>query len=945
MSRAFAARATLTLTPMTTNANRARVRAKAMSSRDWFWRESAMKIARRTRTSSSKASKAPKGSGKATVKATGSTNDVERIVDVELASEAKTSYLSYAMSVIVGRALPDARDGLKPVHRRILYGMHELGARNATPHRKCARVVGDVLGKYHPHGDGSVYEALVRMAQDFSMSSTLVDGHGNFGSLDDDPPAAMRYTECRLSKLAEQGLLGDIGNECVDFTETFDGSQMEPVVLPARVPNLLINGASGIAVAVATNMAPHNLSEAVDAMCVLAQNPKATLEDLMKHLPGPDFPTGGVVTNHEDIKEIYKTGKGALTLRGRAKIEYSSKKSMDRDAIVISEIPYQTNKASLVEQIAEHVNAKTIEGVSDIRDESDRDGMRVVIEIKRGHDAVNVLNALYKKTRLEVKYFVNNVCLLDNKPTVMSLHDILDTFIKFRVLTIERRSKFALQKAQDRKHLVEGYIAVLSDADGVVKIIRSSKDAASAAKLLRESHGLSEIQADAILAMPLRRLTSLEADKLDLEIKELRDEIKYYEGLLNDKSKVVQVLVEEAQAAKAVFAKPRKTTLETVTVQPNVEEEEPPKDTIMMLSSRGYVKRIAPEAFDMQHRRTRGKRMSKLRGGDELSQTVHCKDSDEILFFSDRGRLQRISARMIPQSELNTIGVPVTSLLPTLAKRNQTVTAMLATSKKATEVSDDQVIVMLTSQGKVSVAAAKSLLGGQKGKTVIKMDKGDRLTQVLFARTSDHIFFTGQGADDEKAMVMHCKVSDFRVVRAACRPVMGMKFPGDKTQAEIRAENKAEEDEGEDEDEDAVDDDEEILPPRTAGMVLITDERLQRSDEHGPWILYLTSSGKGKLVSATSYRLLSRGCAGVTCMKFKNKEDALAAIAIVDRIGPDVTDEVFISTTAGLANRLSVNDIPTRALPNSQGANIIRLDENDKVKSVNVIAADDFLSA
>ena len=315
----------------------------------------------------------------------------EKIIDVELASEAKTSYLSYAMSVIVGRALPDARDGLKPVHRRILYGMHELGLRADKPHRKCARVVGDVLGKYHPHGDGSVYEALVRLAQDFSMSSTLVDGHGNFGSLDDDPPAAMRYTECRLNKLAERGLLADIGSECVNFTETFDGSQTEPEVLPARVPNLLINGSSGIAVAVATNMAPHNLGESIDALCALAKNPDCSLDELMALLPAPDFPTGGVVTNKSGMKEIYATGKGGVTLRGRATIERVSatRGSLDKDAVVISEIPYQTNKARLVEQIADHVNGRTIDGISDIRDESDRDGMRVVIEIKRGYDAAS----------------------------------------------------------------------------------------------------------------------------------------------------------------------------------------------------------------------------------------------------------------------------------------------------------------------------------------------------------------------------------------------------------------------------------------------------------------------------------------------------------------------------------------------------------------------------
>ena len=866
--------------------------------------------------------------------------DAERVVDVELADEAKTSYLSYAMSVIVGRALPDARDGLKPVHRRILYGMHELGLRSDKPHRKCARVVGDVLGKFHPHGDGAVYEALVRLAQDFSMSAPLVDGHGNFGSLDDDPPAAMRYTECRLNKMAEKALLADIGSECVGFSETFDGSQMEPEVLPARVPNLLINGSSGIAVAVATNMAPHNLGEAVDAMCALAKNPDCSLDELMSHLPAPDFPTGGVVTNKSGMKEIYRTGKGPVTLRGRATIERaaSSRGGLEKDVIVISEIPYQTNKASLVEQIAEHVNSRTIEGVSDIRDESDRDGMRVVIEIKRGHDATNVLAELYKKTRLEVKYFVNNVALVGNKPTVMPLQDMLNEFIKFRVDTIERRTRFLLSKAQDRKHLVEGFMIVLSDADGVVKIIRGSKDGPSASKKLRSTHGLSEIQADAILAMPLRRLTGLEADKLETELKELNQLIDGYQALLSDKSKVIDVVVQEAQEAKAMFGRPRRTTLEEISTSAggNVVDEGPPKDNILTLSERGYVKRICPTNFGAQNRGTRGKRMSKLRANDELSTATHCMDSDDILFFSDRGRLQKVPAKTIPESDLKTIGVPVTTFLTSFAKRNQKVTAMLPTSMKMDEVAPDQVVVMLTEQGKISVASAASMLGN-KGKRVIRLEKGDRLKQVMFALTSDHLFITGTAKED-KAMVLHCRVSDFRVVKAACRPIAGIKTISEGKSTAADDDDEDEEGSG-DEDED---DNDEVLPPKTAGMVIVSDERMATaSEEGGPFILYTTERGVGKVVAANSYRLLSRGRGGVMCMKFKkNERDALATITLIDRVGDDVTDEVLLSTTNGISNRISVNDLPRRAASDSVGAVIIKLDDGDALKSANLLPSD-----
>ena len=865
--------------------------------------------------------------------ATGSAE--EKIIDVELASEAKTSYLSYAMSVIVGRALPDARDGLKPVHRRILYGMHELGLRADKPHRKCARVVGDVLGKYHPHGDGSVYEALVRLAQDFSMSAPLVDGHGNFGSLDDDPPAAMRYTECRLNKLAEKGLLADIGNECVNFTETFDGSQTEPEVLPARVPNLLINGSSGIAVAVATNMAPHNLGESVDALCALAKNPDCSLDELMALLPAPDFPTGGVVTNKSGMKEIYETGKGGVTLRGRATIERVSaaRGSLDKDAVVISEIPYQTNKARLVEQIADHVNGRTIDGISDIRDESDRDGMRVVIEIKRGYDAASVLEELYAKTKLEVKFFVNNVALIDNKPTVMPLRQILDEFIKFRVDTIERRTRFMLSKAQDRKHLVEGFSIVLADADGVVKIIRKSKDGPSASKKLRESHGLSDIQADAILAMPLRRLTGLEADKLDAELKELNEQIAHFQGLLSDKSKVIDVLVQEAMEAKEAFARPRRTSVEQIESLSGVEDDSPPKDNILTLSERGYVKRICPKNFGAQNRGTRGKRMSKLRANDELSKAMHCKDSDQILFFSDRGRVQKLSAKAIPQSELNTIGVPATSLLNTFAKRNQNVTAMLSTNMKQDEVADDQVVVMLTSQGKVSVASAASMLG-HKGKKVITLDKGDRLQQVMFARTSDHLFITGTGKAG-KGLILHCRVGDFRVVKSACRPISGIKTMGEKKVAEAVVE-----DAGDDEDDD--EDDGELLPPKTVGMAIVPGERMvSASEEFGPFILFTTKKGKGKVVAANSYRLLGRGRSGVMCMKFKKgDDDALATITLVDRIGDDVTDEVLLSTTGGISNRIAVNDLPKRSDPLALGAAIIKLDATDALKSANLLPSE-----
>ena len=546
---------------------------------------------------------------------------------------------------------------------------------------------------------------------------------------------------------------------------------------------------------------------------------------------------------------------------------------------------------------------------------------------------------LYKKTRLEIKYFVNNVALLENKPTLMSLRDLLGEFIKFRVETIERRTRFALSKAQDRKHLVEGFVAVLADADGVVKIIRKSKDGPTAAKKLRETHGLSDVQADAILGMPLRRLTGLEANKLDAELKELNERITYYQGLLSDQSKVIDVLVEEARDAKEAFARPRRTSLENLgSSSADIDVDEgPPQDNILTLSERGYVKRICPKNFGAQNRGTRGKRMSKLRANDELSAAMHCMDTDSLLFFSDRGRLQKISAKIIPQAERNTVGVPVTSVLATFAKRNQTVSAVLSTDLTLDSVEDDQVVVMLTNQGKVSVASAASMLGN-KGKMVIKLEKGDRLKQVMFARTSDHLFISGTGKDDS-AKVLHCRVSDFRIVKSACRPIAGIKSIDEKKKKKTEDEEENDEDEEiEDEDED----DSEILPTKTAGMIIVPEERMRSADEDtGPFILYTTVRGKGKVTPANSYRLLSRGRSGVRCMKFKKgDDDSLATITLIDRIADDVTDEILLSTTGGISNRISVKDLPRRSASDSIGAAIIKLDADDTLKSANFLSSE-----
>ncbi|NJL48716.1 MAG: DNA topoisomerase 4 subunit A, partial [Leptolyngbyaceae cyanobacterium SM2_5_2] len=445
----------------------------------------------------------------------------ERIVPTNLRNEMESSYLEYAMSVIVGRALPDARDGLKPVHRRILYAMHELGLTADRPFRKCARVVGEVLGKYHPHGDTAVYDALVRMAQDFSMRSPLINGHGNFGSIDNDPPAAMRYTECRLQSLSSDSLLQDIESETVDFADNFDGSQQEPVVLPSRLPQLLLNGSSGIAVGMATNIPPHNPGELIDGVIALINNPEITTAELMALIPGPDFPTGGQILGRNGIRDAYLTGRGSVTMRGVANIETIEHRGRpDREAIIITELPYQTNKAGMIERIAEMVNERRLEGISDIRDESDRDGMRIVIELKRDAYPRVVLNNLYKQTPLQNNFGVNMLSLVNGEPQLLGLKRMLEVFLDFRIETITRRTQYELRKAEERDHILQGYLIALANLDAVIALIRGAADTPTAKQELMDTYGLSELQADAILQMQLRRLTALEADKIQQEHEE-----------------------------------------------------------------------------------------------------------------------------------------------------------------------------------------------------------------------------------------------------------------------------------------------------------------------------------------------------------------------------------------------------------------------------------------
>jgi len=588
----------------------------------------------------------------------GLSGDNDRIIQTDLRNEMSRSYLEYAMSVIVGRALPDARDGLKPVHRRILYAMYELGLTSGRPYRKCARVVGEVLGKYHPHGDTAVYDALVRMAQDFSMRMPLIDGHGNFGSVDNDPPAAMRYTESRLQSLTDESLLEDIESETVDFADNFDGSQQEPTVLPARIPQLLLNGSSGIAVGMATNIPPHNLGELINGLKSIINNPSIEDRELFEIIKGPDFPTGGQILGRDGIRETFKTGRGSITMRGVANIEQIKLSGRaEKDAVIITELPFQTNKAALIERIADLVNEKKLEGISDIRDESDRDGMRIVIELKRDAYPQVVLNNLFKLTPLQNNFSANILALVKGEPTTLSLRKMLDVFLDFRVETIRRRTGFLLKKAEERDHIVKGLLLALGAMDEIINLIRSAKDTNSAREKLQTDHELSSTQAEAILQMQLRRLTALEADKIKAEHDELTQKINQYKQILNSKERIFEIILEELNKIDERFSSPRKTEildlgggLDDIDLIAN-------DRSVVLLTEAGYLKRMPVNEFESTSRGSRGKAGTKTKEDDDVKLFISCNDHDTLLLFSDRGVAYALPAYRVPMSSRTAKGL------------------------------------------------------------------------------------------------------------------------------------------------------------------------------------------------------------------------------------------------------------------------------------------------
>ena len=837
------------------------------------------------------------------------TSPQERIIPTDLSNEMSRSYLEYAMSVIVGRALPDARDGLKPVHRRILYAMYELGLTPDRPFRKCARVVGEVLGKYHPHGDTAVYDALVRMAQDFSMRDPLINGHGNFGSIDNDPAAAMRYTECRLQSLATNALLRDIESETVDFADNFDGSQQEPVVLPSRIPQLLVNGSSGIAVGMATNIPPHNLGEIIDGVTALIHNPEITIKELMQFIPAPDFPTGAHILGRSGIKDAYMTGRGSITMRGVAEIETLRQNGREKEAIIVTQLPYQTNKAALIERIADMVNDKKIDGISDIRDESDRQGMRIVIELKRDAYPRVVLNNLYKHTPLQANFGANMLALVNGEPQLLNLKQFLQVFLDFRVEVITRRTRYELRKAQERDHILQGLLIALDNLDAVIHLIRQAADTAIARQGLMDGYNLSQAQADAILQMQLRRLTALEADKIEAEHQDLLLKITDLEDILARRERVYAIIEEELSEIKTIHQSDRRTEL--VLDDGDLQDIDliANEQAAILLTEQGYIKRMPVATFDAQNRATRGKAATKMKEDDGVDHFLTCCDHDYVLFFTERGVVYSLNAYQIPQSSRTARGLPAIQLLP--IPKDEKITAMLAVS----EFTEDEYLVMLTQNGYIKKTALSAFAKiRSNGLIAISLEDGDELRWVRLARQEDSIIVASS-----EGMAIHFQAdhNQLRPLGRSTRGVRAMKLKSDDDKlvsmdivssqitAAIAAADAAEEE----------DDNEEVT----------------ENVDQGPWVIAVTTKGFGKRVPVGRFRLQNRAGVGLRAIKFKSKADRLASLRIVN---PE--DELMLVTGRGIMIRQAVESISLQSR-SATGVRVQRLDGDDAIVAVALV--------
>ena len=795
-----------------------------------------------------------------------------KLIDVDIEKEMKKSFLDYSMSVIVSRALPDVRDGLKPVHRRILYTMYENGLEPNKPYRKCADTVGSVLGKYHPHGDASVYDAMVRLAQDFSMRAPLVDGHGNFGSVDGDPPAAYRYTESRMSRMATK-MLTDIDKETVDFMSNYDDRLKEPVVLPSRYPNLLVNGSVGIAVGMATNIPPHNLRETTEAVCCLIDNPDATLEDLMEHIKGPDFPTGGIIMGRSAIRAAYATGRAKITLRSRTEIQEWKN---DRYRIIITEIPYMVNKARLIESIADLVKEKRVEGISDLRDESDREGLRIVVELKREANAQVVLNQLFTYTQLQDTVGVIMLALVNGQPKILTLKEVLQNYIDFQREVITRRTRFDLGKAKEREHILEGLKIAQDNIDEVIRIIRSGRDDNENRPRLMERFGLSEIQANAILAMRLGRLSSLDREKIENELAEILKRVAEYEAILSDIHLVDNIIKTELREISDKFGDERRTAIETIGGEMDIEDLIPVEDRVVTLTHFGYIKSQAVDTYKAQKRGGRGISGMTRRDEDFVENLFVASTHDFIYFFTSKGRVFKIKGYEIPESQRAARGVNIVNLLQ--IEQDEKVTAVIKIGGVVDE--DATYLTMVTKAGVIKRTRLSAYRNVRKsGLNAISLDEDDELKWVkLTGGEDDLIVATREG------MAIRFKESDARELGRTARGV--------------RAIDLAEGDE-------------------VVGMEIVTA---------GKKLLTISESGQGRRTSFEDYRLQNRGGKGL--QNYKNGR--VAGIKDVDD-----DDEIILISSDGIIIRTRVDEINVQSRY-AGGVRVMRIGDDNRVVNFTV---------
>ncbi len=794
-------------------------------------------------------------------------NIQQKIIDVDIDKEMKKSFLEYSMSVIVSRALPDVRDGLKPVHRRILYSQFEDNLTPDKPYKKCATTVGNVLGRYHPHGDASVYDALVRLAQDFSMRYMLVDGHGNFGSVDGDPPAAYRYTEARMSKISTE-MLTDIEKDTVNFLPNYDDSRKEPEVLPSRFPNLLVNGSTGIAVGMATNIPPHNLGEVIDAMCCLIDNPDASLDDLMQYIKGPDFPTAGIIMGQSGIRAAYATGRGRITVRARAEIV----EEKNRFKIIVTELPYQVNKARLVETIANMVKEKRIEGISNIDDHSDRNGMHIVIDIKREASPQIVLNQLYSYTQMQITFSAIMIAIVNGEPKTLSLKEILRNYVDFQVDVITRRTIFDLKKAEERAHVLEGLKKAIDFIDEVISIIRSSKDQPTAKQRLGERFELDEIQTQAIVSMRLGQLSGLERTKIEDELGQLNIKIADFKDILQNSERLLSIIKEEALAIKKKYNDERRTEIVAVSGEVDIEDLIPEEDCVLTLTEFGYIKRQKSDTYKLQRRGGRGVSGMSRREEDVAKEMFVANSHDHVMFFTNLGRVYKLKCYEIPEGSRASKGMNINNLLPLSA--DESVTSMI----KVPDIESEQYLVMVTRNGIIKRTELSAFSHARKnGLIAIDLNEGDELAWVRLTDGNKELVVATRNG-----MAIRFHETDVRVMGRAAKGVKAITLRGDD---------------------------------KVIGMSMLRE---------GAYILTVSETGYGRLSNSDDYRMQSRGGHGVINYN-TDKYGKVAAIKSVD-----LDDDIILISNDGVIIRIEANSIRICSRT-SKGVRVMKVSDESKV--------------